>query len=274
MTFSSIHFSSFPLICELGYFVYCLASENNSINVQSLLAQTQIVPYLRSSLYRTLTENGSIILVNHLCSSLYSTLAIPEVASIPQWSEVLLQYLQKQRSSLLNILQYLTFLQRHSIGSMSWPFLSLLDEYLNEVAIHQDDLEVICQLLILLSSLNYSHQLFHQTILKKIEKFTETTFDRKLFSRLIFYLCVNDPTNSFRSRSIIVQLSRDIYTHFLEDKQVKSAQWIVQAQYGMMLQNIYNYQLLFATVQDQYFPLLFRQLTLFKDFFQQTVFSR
>ena len=44
-------------------------------------------------------------------------------------------------------------------------------------------------------------------ILKKEENFLN---DIKLCSRLIYYLCLNDPTNRFESRSIIVELSKKL----------------------------------------------------------------
>jgi hypothetical protein len=82
--------------------------------------------------------------------------------------------------------------------------------------------------------------------------------DLKLCSRLIYYLCLNDPANRFESRSIIVELSRLINDNL--DKEKTFPQWIVQAQHGMMISNIYNYRLLSSTVQHKFFPLLFRKL--------------
>lgn len=81
--------------------------------------------------------------------------------------------------------------------------------------------------------------------------------DVKLCCRLIYYLCLNDPTNRFNSRPTIVQLSKQINENL--DKEMNFPQWIVQSQHGMMLSNIYNYQLLFSIVQKKYFPLLFRK---------------
>ncbi|CAF1571426.1 unnamed protein product, partial [Rotaria sordida] len=119
-----------------------------------------------------------------------------------------------------------------------------------------------CQLLILISSFNYSHELFIKNVIenikiniKKSEDKINPLSDIKLCSRLIYYLCLTDPTNRFQSRSIIVELSKIINESL--NKNNKFGQWIVQAQHGMMLSNIYNYQLLFSTVQHQIFPLIF-----------------
>lgn len=82
----------------------------------------------------------------------------------------------------------------------------------------------------------------------------------KLCSRLIYYLCLNDPTNRFDTRSTIVELSRILNDNI--DKEKNFPQWIVQAQHGMMLANIYNYRLLFSTIQHKFFPFLFRKFNL------------
>ncbi len=57
---------------------------------------------------------------------------------------------------------------------------SLLNEYLNEIGIHQENLDIICQLLILICSFNYSHELFQREIIKKIENYLKTSKDSEL----------------------------------------------------------------------------------------------
>lgn len=82
----------------------------------------------------------------------------------------------------------------------------------------------------------------------------------KLFARLIYYLCLTDPTNRFQTRSIIVEMSRKMSEMIVEEK--RFPQWTIQAQHGMMLINLYNYQLLFATVGHELLPNLFRRFCL------------
>jgi hypothetical protein len=93
----------------------------------------------------------------------------------------------------------------------------------------------------------------------------------KLYARLIYYLCLTDPTNRFETRPTIVELSR-VLAHQLtqsdiankdRDEQIRSVHWLVQAQHGMMLVNIYNYELLTAIVQHNFLPFLFRKTTSF-----------
>jgi hypothetical protein len=222
--------------------------------VKSLLSKTFIVNYLLENLFRILSEEkNSILLVEEICSTLYSIIEIP--LSIDLWPLKILNYLYKNKSCSLSILEYLILIQHNSIHQNSSEFISILNQYLIEHGIYQYDLEILCQLLILIASSNYSHQLFHQEVLEKIENYLKNSQekDRKLYCRLIYYLCLNDPTNRFHSRSIIVELSKLISGNF------DFPQWIVQAQHGMMCVNIYNYQLLFSMIQQKFFPTLFRK---------------
>ena len=82
--------------------------------------------------------------------------------------------------------------------------------------------------------------------------------DVKLYCRLIYYLCLTDPTNRCESRSTVLRLAGRLADDLQESEEVKHQQWIVQAQYGMMMVNIYHYPLLTATVQQRFLPFLFR----------------
>ncbi|CAF1028199.1 unnamed protein product [Rotaria sordida] len=257
--------NSLSLVCELSFFVYLLSSQYSLSNVKSLLSRTYIVNYLKNYLYKILCEKDSIELVNQLCLVLNSIVEIPSSSIIDLWSYELLKYIHYKKCCSLSIIEYLILIKHSSINKNSSEIISILNDYLIQVGIHQHNLNIICQLLILISSFNYSHELFIKNVIenikiniKKSEDKINPLSDIKLCSRLIYYLCLTDPTNRFQSRPIIVELSKIINENL--NKNNKFGQWIVQAQHGMMLSNIYNYQLLFSTVQHQIFPLLFRDL--------------
>jgi hypothetical protein len=62
---------------------------------------------------------------------------------------------------------------------------------------------------------------------------------------------------------LLILISLCNYSHELFHKEINFPQWIVQAQHGMMLSNIYNYQLLFSTIHQKFVPSLFRKFNLF-----------
>ncbi|CAF1135922.1 unnamed protein product [Adineta steineri] len=279
---NNLNKNSLSLISELTFFVYSLSSYNSLSNVKSLLSSTSIVNYLTNSLYSIILsddQSSSLLLVNQLCLALHSIIEIPtSSSSIDLWSSNLLKYLYKQRSCSLSIIKYLILIQHSSPNQNSTEILSLLNEYLIEIGIHQENFNSICQLLILISSYNYSHELFQREICEKIQNYLKKSNDKgrvlsdvKLCSRLIYYLCLNDPTNRFESRSTIVELSRKLNDNI--EKEKIFPQWIVQAQHGMMLSNIYNYRLLFATLQHKFFPLLFRDLGVYTKSIQRQLFD-
>lgn len=254
--------SSLSLICELTFFVQYLSSHNPLSHVKSLLSSTSIVNCLLNYLFSILSEKPPLILVNQLCLTLHSIIKIPSGSSIDQWPYALLKYLYNERSCSLPIIQYLILIQHGGIHQTSSEMLSLVNDYLIEVGIHQDNLYEICQLFILKSSCHYSHELFQREMCEKIRNYLKKSKDTslsdvKLCSRLIYYLCLTDPTNRFDTRTTIVELSRKLNETI--EKEITFPQWIVQAQHGMMLVNIYNYQLLFSTIQHKFFPLLFRK---------------
>jgi hypothetical protein len=259
-----LNFSSKSLICELTFFVNLLSSNNSLSDVKSLLSRTLIVNYLLNNLYSMLIKNECLLLINEICFTLNSIVEIPSSTNIDLWSYQLLKYLYENKTNSLLIIKYLILIEHSSINTKSSDKISLLNKYLNECAIDEQDLNMICEFLIFISSLNYSHQSFQMKINEKIENSLKENVlsDIKLCCRLIYYLCLNDPTNRFGSRSIVIQLSERINENL--DEEIKSPQWIVQAQHGMMLSNVYNYQLLFQTVQHQFFPLLFRKFISFR----------
>ncbi|CAF2198286.1 unnamed protein product [Rotaria magnacalcarata] len=257
--------NSLSLLCELTFFVYFLSSQHSLSHVKKLLKETSIIYYLLTNLFSILSDKRSIELVNQLCLTLHSIVEIPSSSTIDLWPHIILEYLYNKKSCSSSIIEYLILIKHSSTSKTPTKLISLLNEYLIEIGIHQNNSNIICQLLILISSFNYSHELFIREIHEKIKsllKKSKNNFnplsDIKLCSRLIYYLCLTDPTNRFESRSIIVELSRKISENI--EKNNKFSQWIVQAQHGMMLSNIYNYQLLFSTVQHQLFPFLFRDL--------------
>ncbi|CAF1198855.1 unnamed protein product [Adineta steineri] len=280
---NNLNKNSLSLISELTFFVYSLSSYNSLSNVKSILSSTSIVNYLTNSLYSIILsddQSSTLLLVNQLCLALHSIIEIPtsSSSSIDLWSSNLLKYLYKQRSCSLSIIKYLILIQHSSPNQNSTEILSLLNEYLIEIGIHQDNFNSICQLLILISSYNYSHELFQREICEKIQNYLKKSnlegrvlSDVKLCSRLIYYLCLNDPTNRFESRSTIVELSRKLNDNI--EKEKIFPQWIVQAQHGMMLSNIYNYRLLFSTLQHKFFPLLFRDLGVYTKSIQRQLFD-
>ncbi|CAM4878224.1 unnamed protein product [Rotaria socialis] len=257
--------NSLSLLCELAFFVYFLSSQHSLSHAKYLLKETSIVNYLLTNLFSILSDKRSIELVNQLCLTLHSIVEMPSSSTIDLWPYIILEYLYDKKSCSSSIIEYFILIKHSSTSKTPSKLISLLNEYLIEIGIHQNNSNIICQLLILISSFDYSHELFiraiHEKIkslLKKSKDNSNTLSDIKLCSRLIYYLCLTDPTNRFESRSIIVELSRKISENI--EKNNKFAQWIVQAQHGMMLSNIYNYQLLFSTVQHQLFPFLFRDL--------------
>ncbi|CAF4362608.1 unnamed protein product, partial [Adineta steineri] len=154
---NNLNKNSLSLISELTFFVYFLSSCNSLSNVKSLLSSTSIVNYLTNSLYSIILsddQSSSLLLVNQLCLALHSIIEIPtsSSSSIDLWSSNLLKYLYKQRSCSLSIIKYLILIQHSSPNQNSTEILSLLNEYLIEIGIHQDNFNSICQLLILISS--------------------------------------------------------------------------------------------------------------------------
>ncbi|CAF1418619.1 unnamed protein product [Adineta ricciae] len=267
--------NSLPLTCELTFFVQYLSSHFPLSHVKSLLSSTLIVSYLSNYLFAILLEKSPLLLVNQLCFALHSIVKIPSGSTIHQWPYALLKYLYNERSCSLPIIEYLILIQHNENHPSSFEIFSLLNSYLIEIGIHQDNLDKICQLLILISSCHYSHELFQRGVIEKIrKKFKEKEnhlSDIKLCSRLIYYLCLTDPTNRFDTRATIVELSRKLHENIANE--MTFPQWIVQAQHGMMLVNIYNYQLLFSTVQHKFFPLLFRDMGVYTKSVQRQLFD-
>lgn len=162
----------------MSFFVNFLSSHHPLSYVKSLLSSTYIVNYISDYLFSILSEKSSILLVNQLCSTLHSIFEIPSSSSsIDIWPYALLKYLFKERSCSLSIIEYLILIQHSSIPSSSTEMLSLLNEYLIEIGIHQENLNIICQLLILISSCNYSHELFHKEIIEKIQNYLKKSKD-------------------------------------------------------------------------------------------------
>lgn len=161
---------SVEFLGELSYFVYSFSSDHNLNRVKSSLSRTNIVACLSSSLSTILSGDPSIVLVNQLCLALRSIVHLPPSASISQCSENLLDYLHRRRSSSLPIIEYLVLIQQSSSQHHSNRYLSLLDNYLMEISLHQHDLQLLLQLLILSHSAHYSHQLFTRKVSEKIEK--------------------------------------------------------------------------------------------------------
>lgn len=93
---------------------------------------------------------------------------IPSLSSIDLWPCVLLKYLHNKNSNSFSIIKYLILIQHNSINLSSLEMISILNKYLNEIGIYQENFNLICELLILISSSNYSHELFQREIIKKI----------------------------------------------------------------------------------------------------------
>ena len=157
------------MICELTFFVKYLSNEKSVSQRKSLLSKTCIGDYLSDYLFEILDDDHSLLLVEELCSALQSIGQIP--SKINEWRLKLFNYLRKNKSNSLKIIDYFIFIQTHSIDDVSIEHLSLLNDYLIEIGIHQTDLNILCQLLTLISSFHYSHQLFHQNILNQIKKY-------------------------------------------------------------------------------------------------------
>ena len=238
------------LICELCFFIKYFLNEKTLSQTKDLISKTFIEKYL----FDFLLEENTFLLIEEISSTLYSINSFPSDTNIHHLSIQLLNSLFKHRSTSEKILLYLQFIQHQSKDEFSKEMFILLNDYLVQIGIHQNDFNVLCLLLVFISSCNYSHQVFIENILKKIQK---KSLDEKLSCRLIYYLCLLDPTNRFHSRSTLVQLTRQIAEN-INEKKIHS-QWIIQSQYGLMMRNIYHYQLLFQILQRNYFPTLFRK---------------
>ena len=161
---------SVEFLGELSYFVYSFSSDHHLSRVKSSLSRTNIVAYLSSSLATILSGDPSIVLVNQLCLALRSIVHIPPSTSIGQCSANLLDYLHRRRSSSLPIIEYLVLIEQSSSQHHSNRYLALLDNYLMEISLHQHDLHLLLQLLILSHSAHYSHQLFTRKVAEKIDQ--------------------------------------------------------------------------------------------------------
>jgi len=147
-----------------------------------MLSKTLIVNYLSDYLFEILSEDSPILLVNQVCLTLDSIIEIPSsLSSINLWSSKLLKYLHKNKSNSLSIIKYLILIKHNSINQSSSEIISILNQYLIEIGIHQNNLKLICQLLILISSYNYSHELFHKEIIQKIDNSLKNINDSELF---------------------------------------------------------------------------------------------
>mgnify|MGYP001111033480 FL=1 len=259
--FKLICFSCLPLICELLFFVNYLCSSKSLSQIKSDLSKTLIIDYLLDNFKQMLDQSPvNRLLIKEFCSTLNLIVEIPKSNEIAMFSYKLLKHLVDSQSNEMSMLKYLIVMEHHRDHSQSSSLIHLFNRYLSECAIYEQNLENLCEILILSSSLNYSHELFHKHVLRQIGKQLKSRneIDVELLSRLIYYLCLTDPTNRFATKEIILQLSQHISTNLNE--KMRSPQWIIQAQHGMMLLNIYHYQLLFAIVQQQFFPLLFRKI--------------
>ncbi len=136
-----------------------------------MLSRTLIVNYLSNYLFSILSEDCSILLIDQLCLTLHSIIEIPSLSSIHFWSNKILKYIQKKKICLLSIIEYLILIEHNSIHQNSLEIISILNKYLNETGISQENLNIICELLVLISSCNYSHELFQKKILEKIEDY-------------------------------------------------------------------------------------------------------
>lgn len=166
-------FSCLSLICELSFFICYLCSNYSLSHVKNLLTDTLIVNYLLENLFKDLSERSPIELVNQLCLTLKTIGEIPSLSSLSSLSDsysyLLLKYLYNKRICSLSILEYLILIQHCTKKSNSLKMIKLLNEYLIEMGIHQNNLNIICHLLILISSSSYSHELFHKEIIEKIK---------------------------------------------------------------------------------------------------------
>ena len=249
------------LTCELSFFVYAHCAHSSLAQVKSLLSGTSIVDRLCDGLFSQLSNGAPLSLVAELCATLHAIVEVPPSTSIHLWPRALLQYLHERNSSSLRIIKYLLLIQRRCSPSLNVSMSSLLDDYLSARSLDLDDLPSICHLLMFTSACHYSHELFHKRALAKIQSslFEDrcSSFDMQLSCRLIYSLCLNDPNNRWESRSTIARLSEQVSLHLHEN--TSCPHWIVQAQHGMMMCNIFDYRLLFGTVHPQFLPFLLRK---------------
>ena len=249
------------LICELSFFVCAHSAHSSLSQIKSLLNGTSIVERLYEGLFSILANGAPLRLVAELCSTLHAIGEVPPSTSIHLWPRALLHYLHERRSSSLPIIKYLLLIQRRCSPSLDSAMSSLLDKYLSARSLDLDDLPSICHLLMFTNACHYSHELFHKRALATIQSSLSdercASFDMKLFCRLIYSLCLNDPTNRWESRSTIARLTDQVYLHMQEN--TSSPHWIVQAQHGMMMCNIFDYRLLFGSVHPQFLPFLLRK---------------
>jgi hypothetical protein len=178
---NNFNVNSLILTCELTFFVNFLSCHYALPQTKSMLSKTLIVNYLLDYLFEILSEDSPILLVNQVCLTLNSIIEIPSSSSINLWSCKLLKYLHKNKSNSLSIIKYLILIKHNSINKSSLEIISILNQYLIEIGIHQNNFNIICQLLILISSYNYSHELFHKEIIQKIENSLKNVNDSESF---------------------------------------------------------------------------------------------
>ena len=187
--------NSFSLTCELIFFINLLSSKYSLTNVKSLLSSTRIINYLINYLDLLLNENKNILLINLICFTLKSIIEIPSSSTIDLWPYLLLKYLFYNKSNSLSIINYLILIQHSSTNQNLDQFHSLLNKYLNQIAIYEENLNIICQLFILISSSYYSNENFQRNIYQKIENYLKNEKiklnDIKLCSKLIYYIMFN-----------------------------------------------------------------------------------
>lgn len=68
----------------------------------------------------------------------------------------------------------------------SSKLIHLLNEYLIQIGIYQNNLNIICQLLILISSFNYSNELFIKEIHEKLKLVLKKSFDSMFTIKKVF----------------------------------------------------------------------------------------
>lgn len=108
------------------------------------------------------------MLVEQLSQALHSIIKTPSTPSIEHWPHTVLKYLSEQRVCSLPIIEYLVLIQHNTIQQSSTEMLALLNEYLLSVGVHEETPDAICQLLILISSCQYSHEVFQREVTSKI----------------------------------------------------------------------------------------------------------
>ncbi|CAF1071051.1 unnamed protein product [Didymodactylos carnosus] len=252
---------------ELSFLLQCILSKSTQTSIPNHFCE-KLFFYLFNQL-----ERHSPQLVSLLCSTLYSTRYIPTTTVIDMPPLHLSTFVTNRSVKSMSIIRYLNLLLNKHSSPLPSKFHQLLYEYLLNATIYSENsLHFLCELLILGHYANYSHEQFLNYLTRFLSQLIKHTdqFEIKLLTHFIYHLCMIDPTNRFKSK-LCVRLLADYLMKLIHEQ--KTPHWIVQAMYGMMQIDEYNYTLLTYLVSDQYLPYLFSEIGRYTNSVQRQLYD-